>query len=380
MLRVGTVSVPAPEHCTTLRSLLGRTTRCAEIVCTGIRAGQAWILGHILHTNNEKRFSIPSFTRRLLIAIDIMTALQFLHIGNKNVQACYHRDIKSANIVLTEDYTAQLIDCGLAKLIREDEQRHSTMGAVGTFGYICPDYVGSGDISSACDIFSFGVVMAELWTGKLQNHTPDGCKKKSNYYKIYANSGSRNMDDDLDSLLKEDFNREPIQVAGDKFKSLARQCMSESMEKRPSGKELLGRLEEMHQIIQQSSVGPSSAAADPSDAETNDKCKQCRSSPALDVFHGMCHNCHFHNDNRRLLKLILSKIDGIDLKLDRMDLRLFHSLPSLFLILPAERKDKGFIKNAKSWLRASLQDKYHLFFFVCTFASCCIVAHSTLSG
>jgi serine/threonine protein kinase len=61
-----------------------------------------------------KRLRLP-FRRRVQIALDVIKAMRFLHKGNKEVRSCFRRDIKSANVVLKQDLTAQLIDCGLAK-------------------------------------------------------------------------------------------------------------------------------------------------------------------------------------------------------------------------------------------------------------------------
>jgi serine/threonine protein kinase len=57
--------------------------------------------------------------RWIIIAYKIITAICFLLKGNKLYEKCFHRDIKSAYIVLTRNLSAQLIDCGLAKLVQE---------------------------------------------------------------------------------------------------------------------------------------------------------------------------------------------------------------------------------------------------------------------
>ena len=85
----------------------------------------------------------------LSIMFELTCAVHFLHNGGCDGYRLFHRGIKSANICLAEDYTARLIDCGLAKLVPIDSNT-STISAVrcstglsifGTPGYICPEYV-----------------------------------------------------------------------------------------------------------------------------------------------------------------------------------------------------------------------------------------------
>jgi serine/threonine protein kinase len=119
-------------------------------------------------TTELGRSRIKSFHRRVQIAIDVLTVLRFMHAGSDEIQTCFHRDIKSANVVIKRNLTAQLIDCGLAKFVHVYVKNPSSTGTKGTIGYICPEYNESGiPCEAGCDIFSFGVVMAELWTGRL---------------------------------------------------------------------------------------------------------------------------------------------------------------------------------------------------------------------
>ena len=69
---------------------------------------------------------------------------------------------KSANIVLKKDYTAQLIDCGLAKFVKDDDNDEalaSSAGVKGTPGYICNEHADGLPFEAACDLFSFGDVI-----------------------------------------------------------------------------------------------------------------------------------------------------------------------------------------------------------------------------
>ena len=61
------------------------------------------------------------FRRRIEIALDVIAAIRFLHVGNDGIASCWHGDIKSANIVLKRDFTAQLINCGLSKVVIDSQ-------------------------------------------------------------------------------------------------------------------------------------------------------------------------------------------------------------------------------------------------------------------
>ena len=131
------------------------------------------------YKTEESRSSLSS-ERQLQIMFDIIRAIHCLHTDTKDNHILFHRDIKSANICLERNYTAKLIDCGLAKFVPVNDSSSisgipfsvgNTSGSAifGTPGYICPWYShGRKTFEASCDVYSFGMVMIELVTGCLQ--------------------------------------------------------------------------------------------------------------------------------------------------------------------------------------------------------------------
>uniref|UniRef100_A0A7N0RIJ9 non-specific serine/threonine protein kinase n=1 Tax=Kalanchoe fedtschenkoi TaxID=63787 RepID=A0A7N0RIJ9_KALFE len=113
----------------------------------------------------SQRFKRPiPWTKRLRIAQDAARGLAYLHEG-MDFQIIF-RDFKSSNILLDEQWNAKLSDFGLARLGPSDGVGHVSTAVVGTIGYAAPEYVQTGHLTCKSDIWSFGVFLYELITGR----------------------------------------------------------------------------------------------------------------------------------------------------------------------------------------------------------------------
>lgn len=106
--------------------------------------------------------AVLSWRQRLDIALDVANGIRYLH--NYVVPAYVHRDIKSSNVLLDGNLRAKIANFGLAKSAVEGFE--VTRHVVGTKGYMAPEYVAYGLVTPKLDVFSFGVVMLELLSGK----------------------------------------------------------------------------------------------------------------------------------------------------------------------------------------------------------------------
>ncbi|GMH30593.1 hypothetical protein Nepgr_032436 [Nepenthes gracilis] len=119
-------------------------------------------LHHHLHAAGRP---VMDWALRVKVAAGSARGIAYLH------EDCHpriiHRDIKSPNILLDNNFEAKVSDFGLAKLAAElDANTHVSTRVMGTFGYMAPEYAASGKLTEKSDVFSFGVVLLELITGR----------------------------------------------------------------------------------------------------------------------------------------------------------------------------------------------------------------------
>ncbi|KAF0912369.1 hypothetical protein E2562_014023 [Oryza meyeriana var. granulata] len=130
-------------------------------------------LDKALHGKNDSKDGL-SWEKRNKIAVGIAKALEYLHHGSVT-QSVIHGDVKSSNILLSEDFQAQLCDFGLAKQVSASTPHLTCTDITGTFGYLAPEYFSHGKVNEKIDVYAFGVVILEIISGRRPIRT--GCAK-----------------------------------------------------------------------------------------------------------------------------------------------------------------------------------------------------------
>lgn len=113
--------------------------------------------------------------RRSAICIDTARGLSYLH--EELVPRIVHRDIKASNILLDKDFTAKIGDFGLAKLF-PDSITHISTKIAGTTGYLAPEYALGGQLTMKADVYSFGVLVLEVISGRSSSKAKWGGMQK----------------------------------------------------------------------------------------------------------------------------------------------------------------------------------------------------------
>ncbi|XP_051114312.1 receptor-like serine/threonine-protein kinase ALE2 isoform X2 [Andrographis paniculata] len=112
----------------------------------------------------DKERSPLDWSARIKIALGAARALAYLHEDSS--PRVIHRDFKASNILLEDDFTPKVSDFGLARTAWTEENRHVSTRVMGTFGYLAPEYAMTGHLLIKSDVYSYGVVLLELLTGR----------------------------------------------------------------------------------------------------------------------------------------------------------------------------------------------------------------------
>ncbi|KAK6921190.1 Serine-threonine/tyrosine-protein kinase, catalytic domain [Dillenia turbinata] len=119
---------------------------------------------------DERKSAALDWPKRFQIIVGIARGLLYLH--EEAPIKIIHRDIKASNILLDDFMNPKISDFGLARLFPEDETHLQTMRISGTRGYMSPEYATHGYLSVKTDVFSFGVLILEIVSGRKNQDQP----------------------------------------------------------------------------------------------------------------------------------------------------------------------------------------------------------------
>ncbi|XP_050286181.1 proline-rich receptor-like protein kinase PERK1 [Quercus robur] len=190
-----------------------------------------------LHGKGRPTMNWPT---RMKIALGSARGLAYLHEDCQ--PKIIHRDIKAANILIDDNFDAKVADFGLAKISLETDTHVSTR-VMGTFGYLAPEYAASGKLTDKSDVFSFGVVLLELITGrhpidKTNSFTEDSMVEWARPLLSQALE-SGNFDAVVDQRLQNDYNSSEMV----RMVACAAACVRHSSRHRPRMSQIVRALE-----------------------------------------------------------------------------------------------------------------------------------------
>ncbi|KAG6469558.1 putative wall-associated receptor kinase-like 16 [Zingiber officinale] len=204
---------------------------------------------------------------RLNIARDSADALAYLHYSAS--PPIIHGDVKSANILLHENYTAKVSDFGASRLNPKDEDQFATL-VQGTCGYLDPEYLQTCKLTEKSDVYSFGVVLLELLTRKKAIYFEENGEETSLASSFILAQKEDRLEELLDNQVTSEGDAELIERIGE----MAVQCLSIKGEERPTMKNVADQLNSMRKFKQHPWTPPNAEDIEnflpvPSDAQTS---------------------------------------------------------------------------------------------------------------
>ncbi|KAL0461768.1 UNVERIFIED_CONTAM: protein LYK2 [Sesamum latifolium] len=183
-----------------------------------------------------------TWNQRVKICVDVATALQYMHhIMNPSY---VHRNIKSRNIFLDEDFSAKVGNFGMANCSGQEAEDQESYQTAWNKGYLAPEYLSEGIISPSMDVFAYGVVLLEVLSGK-PPITRDEDKEDGSLIKlsdeikhILQSEDAEELREWIDGALGENYSFDGAVMLA----NLARSCVEDDPCSRPNAGEIVEKL------------------------------------------------------------------------------------------------------------------------------------------
>ncbi|KAL2515028.1 putative LRR receptor-like serine/threonine-protein kinase [Forsythia ovata] len=185
--------------------------------------------------------------KRLNIAIDVASALEYLHHGH--TFHIVHCDLKPSNVLLDEDMVAHVSDFGIAKLFDEGESTAQTK-TLATIGYMAPEYGTEGIVSTSGDVYSYGVMLLEMYTRKKPTDEMFGEEMSLKSWVSHSLDENRITEVvDTNLLGREDENFSAKEKCVSSILVVAMECLNDYPAERISMREVVARIEKIKVVF-----------------------------------------------------------------------------------------------------------------------------------
>ncbi|XP_027337309.1 probable LRR receptor-like serine/threonine-protein kinase At1g51880 [Abrus precatorius] len=188
------------------------------------------------HLSDKNQFSLV-WNQRLQIALDSAIGLEYLHKCCK--PPIVHRDVKTSNILLDENFNAKISDFGLSRIFSNECDTHVLTKVAGTPGYFDPEYYKTNKLTEKSDVYSFGIVLLEIITGH-----PAIFKNHENTHIVQWVNSMLEDEGEIDTIMDPRLQGTYDTGTASKVVDVAMACVAPSSIKRPTMNEVMIELKQ----------------------------------------------------------------------------------------------------------------------------------------